>query len=122
MSNEDDRPYPPSMHVGQRGAALAYGIFAPPIAWLLHLVASYAIVEPMCGMSHAWLVHTAMTAVALLIAIPGGVLAYRSMHTEEGSGARSRLLPTIALANSVLFSLIMILSWTAALVVPPCTP
>jgi hypothetical protein len=148
MSDESDRPYPPTLSLHGR-RRLLLGLSVAPLAWLVHLVASYAVVGPSCTMSSPWLLHTALTIGALAIAVPGGVTAFRTLRSaadtpvgdraNAGNGGaggeslavserdarstqRDKLFAAIALANATLFSAIIVLAWTASLVVSPCAP
>lgn len=105
---------------------LVVGMLAAPVAWLLHLAVSYALVGTTCRSGSAW-IHHAVSAAALAIAIPGGWAAWKewkSTPKDEESAPRARhrthFLAISGIVNSLFFGLIIILTWAAAFVVPPC--
>lgn len=149
MSDERDHPYPPAIRIPPQSKWVGIGLLAAPVAWLVHLIASFAVVEPACAADAPWLLHAALTIGALVLAITGGVFAFNALReapddeathgtrtdrvTADGpphpvrfhdprSAPRNRLLAATAIVNSILFSTIIVLSWTATLVIPPCAP
>ncbi len=126
-----DTPVPsaPPLDASRGNLRLAVSIFAPPMVWLLHLVVSYALVESSCGSNVGWLIHTSVSAVALLLALPGGMIARNEWkdaqaddRSDHASLQRRRLLAAAGMANSFFFSAIILLAWTASLVISPCAP
>lgn len=114
--------------VDRTSARLVAGMLAAPLAWLLHLVVSYALVGPACEGEASW-VHHVVTLAALALALPGGVLAWqawRGSPPEDSPGAparhRTQFLAIAGVVNAVFFSLIILLSWSAAIALAPCPP
>lgn len=80
MSSRADRSQD-SEQVGE--AALWWGALAGPIAWSLHLLVSYALVQPACSRGLE-VVLWVVSAVTLCLAAVGGVVAWRSWSTIGG--------------------------------------
>lgn len=106
---------------------LVVGMLAAPVAWLLHLSVSFSLVGATCRNGSGWL-HHVVAAAALAIALPGGWAAWKewkSTPKDEESAPRGRhrthFLAISGMVNSAFFGLIIILTWAAAFVVPPCT-
>ncbi len=106
---------------------LVVGMLAAPVGWLLHLAVSFSLVETLCRTGSAW-IHHAVAAAALAIALPGGWAAWkewRSTPRDEESAPRGRhrthFLAISGMVNSAFFGLIIVLTWAAAFVIPPCT-
>lgn len=105
---------------------LVVGMLAAPVAWLLHLTVSYALVHPICSSGAMW-IHHAVTLAALLLAAPGGWAAWRewSRTPKDEDPAppgrhRTHFLAIAGITNSAFFILIIVLSWSAALAISPC--
>ncbi len=105
---------------------LVAGMLAAPVAWLLHLVVSYAIVETTCEHGAYWL-HHLVTLLALLLVLPGGWAAWKEWSVtpkdvEDAPRGRHRthFLAIAGMVNTVFFGLIILLAWSAAIVVGPC--
>ncbi len=110
---------------GEAGFLVA-GMLAAPLAWLLHLAVSYALVGTTCETGRSW-PHHVSAALALAIALPGGWAAWkewRSTPKDEEHAPRRRhrthFLAISGIANSLFFGAIILLSWAAALAIPAC--
>lgn len=108
--------------------ALWVGVFAGPVAWAVHLMGSFAIVEWTCATDRAW-VHHAVSAGVLLIALAGGLIALRSYlatgkatETEApGHRGRTHFLALAGVAISAMFLLIILVSEIPNLMMHPCS-
>lgn len=104
------------------------GLFAGPLAWAIHLMASFGTVEWTCETGNAWL-HHAVTAGVLVIALAGGFVSWRTWrHTgrateTSGPGPRGRnhFLALAGVAVSAFFILIIVVSEIPNLLLHPCS-
>jgi hypothetical protein len=120
---------------GPRGGVwgLLLGMLGAPVAWVLHLLASYFLVALACttgwsGLQPALIVTTIVFAVA---AAGAGVLSYR--RWREGSRAQAVLEALMApggtagffwimgIVLSGIFTLTILLAGMTPLFVSPCT-
>jgi nicotinamide riboside transporter PnuC len=120
---------PPKLKASKRDIMLALSILTPPAAWLLHLVASYALVGPSCGASAPGMIHASLSVLALLFTAPSGWFAWREWKAAQSDEAndrsalqRTRLFAAAGMANTFLFGTIIALSAAASLLLSPCTP
>lgn len=112
----------------KEAALLVVGMLAAPVAWLLHLVVSYALVEPMCARGVVWVYHL-VTLGALLLAFPGGWAAWREWRStpkDEDPAPpgrhRTHFLAVAGIVNTAFFSFIILLAWSSAFAISPCGP
>lgn len=122
--------------------SLGFGVIAAPLVWLLGLTGAYAVASHACfagsmprfmgGPSHsAWLALIAIVAVALVICLAGGAVAYRAWQAtkeppshptalvEIGEG-RSQFLAVWGVLTSALFVIPVALFLLALALVPLC--
>lgn len=98
---------------------LWFGFLAGPIAWALHLNASYAAVPFLCGSRWSPVLHV-FTALALGLAAAGFVSSVRSWQTAgkpshaRGGGieGRSSLLSIGGMATGAFFFLVILVQST----------
>lgn len=125
MRADVDRSY-----LGNRGSvALWYALFGAPFAWFLELCLSYPVVSYACDSGNVWTLY-AMHAVALLFALGAGAVGY-SLLMDAGAELpadhatrtdRSRLLASVGMMFSGLFSLILVGHLISTAVLGPCIP
>ena len=107
-------------------ALLVFAFLAPPAAWALDQLISYALVKPVCA-ADARLVLTAVNGAAFLLVIAGGVTAWSCM-TKARDGAedgprqvdRSYFMAMVALGFNVLVGLLIVLATVPHFVLSPC--
>src|SRR4051812_42943577 len=115
--------------IRRKGAdgALWFGVLAGPVAWLLQLQASYALVLWFCAKHESLPLHLA-TSTFLAIAIVGGLISlgqWRSESVDEANGPepifdRPRFMALLGMMTSSLFALIIIAQWIPVFVLNPC--
>jgi hypothetical protein len=102
-----------------RDIAEALGVFGGPVAWTLHLLASYAIVA--IGCSARWngtaLALVAITVGCAAVSVGSGVVAWRDRSRTEPT---ARLLGTIGLGLALLFLGVILLAGAVPAMVPLC--
>jgi hypothetical protein len=118
----------PRTHVAdaKRIAALWGGLLLPPAAFLLNLEAAYALVPAACR-SGSLPIHL-VNAVSLLLALLGGLIAYRCRETEgtawprdeSGAVARTRFMARLGVLTSATFVLVILAQWVPGFVLSPC--
>ncbi len=111
-----------------RGIALLWiGVLAGPLAWFLYQQVSYMLATLSCAATATLVLH-AMTAVALLIALAGAGIAWKSWRRTGGewparSGgtvARSRFMALGGLLLSALFFLVIVAQGLPNFFLSPC--
>jgi hypothetical protein len=110
---EKNLPNPPSV------ARLWVGVLAGPIAWALHLNASYAAVPYLCGSRMGFLLHV-FTLLALCLAGAGFFSSLRSWRTggkpshTRGGGieGRTSLLSIGGMATGAFFFFVILVQST----------
>ena len=119
-----------------RSFSLWFGVLAPPLAWLTHLLLGDLIYELGCapamrakaifGLSlHTWTL--AATIALLAVTVAAGVLAFRALRrlraeSDGGSLDRATAMAFVGVASSVLYGLIQVFGVLPAFVLPPCLP
>lgn len=111
---------------GRRG--LLFALVAAPTAWFIHLLAGYAITSLACGQASARAAIHIISAVFLLIALAGVLVAWRQWQTLRGDAAgtientrgRDAFLAVAGLLLSALFAAIIVLAWAALLALGGC--
>jgi hypothetical protein len=118
-----------------RVAALTwFGVFGPPVAWLVQHIAGWSLTEAECGdltrPAHGVHLHTSTAALgsaATLIAVAGGiaaVLAWRATRGLDDAAApprgRIHFLAVIGMAATPLFLAMILMSWVGVLFLQPC--
>lgn len=105
-----------------------FALLAPPIAWFTALNAGYFMVSWACGSEKGLLAMHLVLLGTLGIAIGAGLTArgeWRKSGSEwpGESGApleRRRFLSVLGLMGAVLFSLLILAQWLAAVILGPC--
>jgi nicotinamide riboside transporter PnuC len=108
-------------------ASLWLAMLSGPVAWMLGLTAQYNLVRVACAKQNMLYLH-GVSVVTLLIAVGGGMLAWRewkrvgSEWPGEAPGpiARSRFMVAVGLLASALFTLAILSQWAANLFFNPC--
>lgn len=123
MTRSPDRPS--TSRTSPALATLWRGLLLAPIAWALHLSASYAFATLRCSGSPAW--GALITAVGLGLAITGLVSAWRARqhlaHTEiadRDRGERERFMAAAGVAFSLFFSFAIVVQTLPFFVLKPC--
>jgi hypothetical protein len=108
--------------------ALWYGVLAAPVAWIVRLIISYAMVEWLCRGDGAVVMH--LTSVLfLVISLTGGWVAWRSYRTARHfeptrvgpwRWERSYFMALVGLLNSVLFTVVILVEWSMVFFTDPC--
>lgn len=109
-------------------ARLWFGFLAGPIAWALHLGASYAAVPYVCGGGLAPLLHV-ITALAVALSALGFISSLASWRTAgkpshtRGGGVEGRtsLLSIGGMALGVFFSFVIVVQSTPSYFVESTT-
>ena len=119
-----------------RSFPLWFGILAPPLAWLTHLLLGDLIYELGCtpamrrkeilGLSlHTWTV--AATVAMLAVTVVAGVLAFHALRrlraqSDGGSLDRATAMAFVGVASSLLYGAILVFGLLPAFVLPQCVP
>jgi hypothetical protein len=122
-NNDQDIAFRRPRHHAMLWAAL----LAPPMIWMVGLVAKYAVVPFACGSMNTWALH-AVSIATLLLTAGSGVVARRAwQHAgrewpgESGMPvARTRFMAVMALMSSALFGLAIIAQWLSSAYLNPC--
>jgi cytochrome c biogenesis factor len=107
--------------------ALWTGLLLPPIAFLISLEVSYALVPAACSSGSELPVHLVHLG-CLLLALIGGLIAWRwwkrqgaTWAGEEGGPlARSRFMAGLGLLLCALFALVIVAMWIPSFLLDPC--
>lgn len=111
----------------RRIVRLALALFLAPFAAMLHLQLSYMDVRHACRHASELRLHVE-TAVLLLVALAGMLVAWRGWHAvgaewpadEGGAEGRSRFLFAAGLLLSALFALVIVAQWLPLFTLSPC--
>jgi hypothetical protein len=104
---------------------LITGVFVPPLVWLMHLQANYALASWACRPGHRY-VSVLVVVVAVVLTAGAGALAWRSWPSDEpvaGEPQRiegGRLLALLALASSLSFLVVLVASAIPIFILRPC--
>lgn len=107
--------------------ALWFSVLAPPSATVAAVSVDFSIAHLVChGASLAWL-HL-FTLLMLAVVVAGGVLGRLNLrrsregwpNDEYGVVARSQFMSVLAVAESALFSLMILVLWIPILTLNPC--
>jgi hypothetical protein len=112
---------------GTRFGALWTGVLLGPVATLAALEIGYVLVERACATGQMLPVHLTF-AVALLVSLAGGGLAFRewrawgSRLASEGGGreGRSRFLAILGVLSGPTSALVVLALWSAVFYYHPC--
>lgn len=133
----------PAQHRGRIGlAALLFGIAAAPVAWDTQLLFSVALSGHACYprnkllaaplWSGLWSILLAISLAGIVLAIVGGLVAWRSWrHTREESpgsahhllesgDGRTRFMAMCGMLTSALFLVALVFGTAALFLVPLC--
>jgi hypothetical protein len=100
-----------------RSWGLLVGVFAGPLAWSAHLLLSYALVPPACGL-HGGLPLDLVTLATEALALLGVLLAARAYGRAGGDGAR--FLAAASLLWYGYFAYAILFEGLPALTLSPC--
>ena len=108
-------------------AALWFGLFAGPAAFLLNLQISYMLAPASCRLGNTIALH-ATNVVCLALAVAGGLVAWRHWRRSGGSWSgeeggvlsRIRFMAALGAMTSALFALVIFAQWIPAFVLNPC--
>lgn len=107
--------------------ALWFSVLAPPSATVTAVGVNFSLAHIVChGASIFWL-H-AFTALMLAVVIAGGLLGRTNLRRshegwpkdEQGVIPRSQFMSSLAIAESVLFTLMMLGIWFPIFILDPC--
>jgi hypothetical protein len=120
----------PAIKESGSGGALSLwvGILLPPVAWGVQLQTIYLTSEYGCLTADFVWNHVASVA-ALLLALAGGVLAFRLWRASGGGSevedgtplSRARFMSILGIFSGVLFSLVIFAQWLPTLMGVPCS-
>jgi hypothetical protein len=109
---------------------LWFGVAAPPLAWVVQLVAGWLLDEAHCGRgTNQWVTHdhlwqTVISGGAILVAGAGVAAAWSSWRAvQAGAGdARGRFefLAVTSLSAALVFLLLTVVTLGGVLAVEPC--
>jgi hypothetical protein len=98
-----------------------------PVAWMIGLVAKYAVVPFACGSTNTWSLHAISIATLIITLIAGFVgwqvwqRAGREWPSESATPmARTRFMAVMALMSSALFALAIVAQWLSSAYLNPC--
>ena len=109
-------------------ALLWLGLLLPPLAWTVQLAVMYVIQPWECLHPDALQYQTRYRAGGLLIALAGGVVAWRRWHAlrepapepMEQLRSRGRFMALLGVLLSALFALVIIAQWIPNHLLSPC--
>lgn len=107
-----------------------FALFGPPAAWFVSLSASFFMVAWACGSSAGTITMHAVLLGMLATALWAGFTGFRSWRRSglswPGESAdpieRERFLAVVGTFAGILFSLLILAQWIAAVVLDPCEP
>jgi hypothetical protein len=112
----------------RRIAALWTGLLLAPLAFLVNLEVGYLLVRRSCLGNDRLPVHV-VQIVCLLLALAGGVVAWRVWRAEGaqwpggeagGPAGRTRFLAGLGLLLSAQFALVILAQWIPSFMLSPC--
>ena len=119
-----------------RSFPLWFGILAPPLAWITHLLVGDMIYELGCtpamrrkeivGLSlHTWTL--AATVAMLAVTVVAGVFALQALRrlraqSDGGSLDRATAMAFVGVASSLLYGVILLFGLLPSFVLPQCIP
>jgi hypothetical protein len=108
--------------------ALWFGVLGGPIIWAAHLQILYCLVPVYCRTGSALWMH--VTSVAcVVVSVAAGLTAWSCLSRaragdsptdEEVPAARPHFMALLGVANSALFTLIIIATAIASFMIDPC--
>ena len=106
---------------------LLFGLLGGPLAWAIHLLASYGLVAIAClnGWTEARLALGIVTVVALAVAIGAGIVAARTaarapLLDAVTGGAAARFTLGLGTRLSALFGFLILLGGLVPFMAPLC--
>lgn len=108
--------------------ALWYSVLAAPVAWIIRLVVTYAMVGWICRNNDPLFMHL-VSAVFFTVSLTGFVVAWRSYRaarrvelpsTGPWRWERSHFMALVGVLNSVLFTVVILVEWSMTLFTDPC--
>jgi hypothetical protein len=123
MTVDTDTSIPDARHIRM----LWGGLLLAPIAFLANLEIAYALIPAACGSRTPLPLHL-VNAASLILALAGGLLAWRSWNEvgrvwpdgEAGPLGRSRFLAGVGVLLTGMCVLVILAQWTAVFLVDPC--
>ena len=109
------------------GPALWLALLGGPVAFQLHLVVNYMVVQGLCEREMEWPVHV-VTVLALALCALAGWQGWR-LRSQTGehlvaSGLsrleRTRFVANVGLLATGLFTTIILAQWIGFLILSPC--
>jgi hypothetical protein len=115
------------VHEARRIGALWTGLLLAPTAFLANLEVGYLFVYPSCAAGSVLTIHV-VHGVCLVLALAGGLIAWRSWQAEGlewpgeagGPGGRSRFMAGLGVTLSGLFVLTILAQWLPTFTLHPC--
>lgn len=106
----------------RRLLALWGGWVIGPVAWALHLMVSYLLVQPVCRGGGVAALH-AVTMATLLMALGGMALSWRQLPGREAASSRidrTRFLACGGVLISALSAAVILLEGVPNFMLSPC--
>jgi hypothetical protein len=108
-------------------AALWFGLFAGPAAFLLNLQIGYMLAPESCRAGNTVGLHVTHV-VCLALAVAGGLIAWRSWRRsgrewpgeEGGVISRNRFMAALGVMTSAMFALVVFAQWLPTFFLSPC--
>jgi hypothetical protein len=100
----------------------SFALFGGVVLWMVHLVASTALVQPACDHSLVWLLNTT-TIVTAVGAAAAAVAGWRVRRYAVGTGihvGRTALLGDLAIIFNIASLALIILEGYPVLAIDPC--
>lgn len=125
MAKKEIDHHEPSLH--RRDVLLGLAAFTGPVAWALHLLASYSLAPTACDMESKLLLHL-VTLGCLLLAMSGALIGrYFWKQLPEGSTekgepllSRARFTALASVILSLTFALVILAAEVANWVLRVC--
>ena len=97
-------------------------VLGAPVAWMLHLMASYAVVGLACGAgwSRADGSLVLVTAICLVAALTCGVVAYRHWRAAGDAGDWEGDVMLVGVLGTAVFALAILLQGVVPAFLPLC--
>lgn len=103
------------------------GLMSPPVAWAVQMLTVYTLAPWSCAHGPLLPLHV-VSALSLLIAASGSLLAWRSWRAvggwpssaDEATLGRTRLMTLLGAMTGTLFSLVISAQWLAVFLLEPC--
>jgi hypothetical protein len=103
------------------------GILTGPLAWGLHLQASYALTQVACDTGRQWLLHLVSLGALLLVAAGGSIAVRLWRRLPAGSASegeelwtRSRFMALFGMVFSAFFGLVIVAAWIPSWILGAC--